>query len=73
MNNQQEQIPLNVVDAEEEAIAKREKLYKLARWTLTSLTLILTIGAWQAYVTIANIPHYILPSPVLIAQTLIKD
>ena len=73
MNNQQEQIPLNVVDAEEEAIAKREKLYKLARWTLTSLTLNLTIGAWQAYVTIANIPHYILPSPVLIAQTLIKD
>ena len=73
MNNQQEQIPLNVVDAEEEAIAKREKLYKLARWTLTSLTLILTIGAWQAYVTIANIPHYILPSPLLIAQTLVKD
>lgn len=62
-----------ILDAEEEAYAKREKLIKLARWTLPSLVLLLTLASWQAYVTIAEVPHYVLPSPLLIAETLVKD
>lgn len=31
------------------------------------------LAIWQAYVTIANVPHYILPSPSRIAQSLVND
>jgi NitT/TauT family transport system permease protein len=33
----------------------------------------LFLGAWEAVVRINAIPHYILPGPVLVAQTLVKD
>lgn len=62
-----------VVDAEEERRAKQNQIMKIARWTLPSLVLVLLIGGWQAYVTLAEVPHYILPSPLLIAQTMVKD
>lgn len=65
--------PTPVVDEEEEQRVRREKVMKIARWTLPSLVLIIAIGAWQAYVTLAEIPHYILPSPLLIAKTLVTD
>jgi len=35
--------------------------------------LVLLLVVWQAYVTIAETPHYILPSPVRIAQALATD
>ena len=62
-----------VIDLEEEAIARREKLHRIARWTLPSLVMVLALGAWQAYCTIAEVPHYILPSPALIGKTLVTD
>ncbi len=62
-----------VVDEEEERRARQKQIIKIARWTLPSLVLIVLIGGWQAYVTIADVPHYILPSPLLIGQTLIAD
>jgi NitT/TauT family transport system permease protein len=31
------------------------------------------IGAWEAVVRINQIPHYIIPAPTLVAQTLVKD
>ncbi len=62
-----------LIDAEEERRARQKQIVKIARWTLPSLVLILLIGGWQAYVTIAQVPHYILPSPLLIAQTMIAD
>lgn len=61
------------VDLEEQALARKEKLHKIARWTLPSLVMIIALGAWQAYVVIAEVPHYILPSPALIAKTLVTD
>ncbi|WP_106745770.1 ABC transporter permease [Yoonia maritima] len=61
------------VDIEEENIARKERLFAIARWTLPSLMMVLFIGGWQAYVTIAQVPHYILPSPLLIAKTLVED
>ncbi len=62
-----------VIDAEEERRARQKQVTKIARWMLPSLVLILLIGGWQAYVTIAQVPHYILPSPLLIGKTLIND
>ena len=64
---------LRIVDVEEEAIARRKKLYKIARWTLPSLVMVFALGAWQAYCVIAEVPHYILPSPALIGKTLFTD
>lgn len=62
-----------IVDLEEEAIARRKKLHKVARWSLPSLVMVLALGAWQAYCTIAEVPHYILPSPALIGKTMFTD
>lgn len=61
------------VDIEEEALAKREKIYKVARYALPCLVMIIVLGVWQAYCTIAEVPHYILPSPALIGKTLFSD
>ena len=35
--------------------------------------LALVVVAWQAYVTLAGVPHYVLPSPVRIAEALVSD
>ena len=35
--------------------------------------LLALLAAWQAYVTIAAVPHYILPSPIRIAQAMTTD
>jgi NitT/TauT family transport system permease protein len=35
--------------------------------------LVLLIAVWQAYVVIANVPHYILPSPLRIWQAFLED
>lgn len=37
------------------------------------LMLFVLLGIWQAYVTIAAVPHYILPSPLRIAQAMATD
>lgn len=63
----------NDLDEEALAYAKRERWLKVARWTLPSLVLVVVLGAWQAYVYLAQVPHYILPSPLLIAKTLVSD
>ncbi len=64
---------LAAVDSEEEALARSRKLMSIARWTLPSLVMLFALGAWQAYVVIAQVPHYVLPSPWLIAKTVVSD
>lgn len=34
---------------------------------------LLALGAWEAAVRVNNVPHFILPGPLLIAQTLVLD
>jgi NitT/TauT family transport system permease protein len=34
---------------------------------------LLFLGAWEAVVRVNQIPHYILPGPVLVGQTLVRD
>lgn len=62
-----------LVDIQEERDARQRKMVGIARWTLPSLVMVFVIGGWQAYVTLAEVPHYILPSPTRIAQTLVQD
>ncbi len=63
----------NGLDVEEERRARQARIVSIARWALPSLLLVILVGSWQAYVTLAEVPHYILPSPVRIAQTLVQD
>lgn len=62
-----------LVDQEELDRARREKIMRMARWLLPSLVLILSVLAWHLYVTIAQVPHYILPGPGLVAQKMVED
>ncbi|MEL6573231.1 MAG: ABC transporter permease [Pseudomonadota bacterium] len=62
-----------IVDAEEERRARQKRVMAIAKWTLPSLVMVIVLGAWQAYVTIAEVPHYILPSPLLIFTTIFAD
>jgi len=46
---------------------------RAARLAIPAAMLILLVVAWQIYVTVAHVPHYILPSPVRIAQAFVTD
>jgi NitT/TauT family transport system permease protein len=43
------------------------------RWLLPALTVAAVILLWDRVVTWGSIPHYILPGPGLVVQTLVKD
>jgi NitT/TauT family transport system permease protein len=45
----------------------------LARFAIPAIMLALLVAVWQLYVTIAQVPHYILPSPVRIAEAFATD
>ena len=62
-----------VLDAEEAARARRDRINRIAKWTLPSLVMVLTVLAWHLYVTINEVPHYILPGPVMVFKTVIAD
>lgn len=65
--------PVPVIDEEEVARARRDRINRIAKWTLPSLVMVLTILAWHLYVTINEIPHYILPGPLLVAKSVVED
>jgi len=46
---------------------------RILRVLIPVAMLLLLIAAWQAYVTINDVPHYILPGPASVAQALIAD
>ena len=62
-----------VIDEEEAARARRDRINRIAKWTLPSLVMVLTILAWHLYVTINQIPHYVLPGPALVFRSVIDD
>ncbi|MBT8408401.1 MAG: ABC transporter permease, partial [Alphaproteobacteria bacterium] len=66
-------VTLPTVDIEEQQRARREKINRIAKWTLPSLVLVLSVLGWHLYVTLAEVPHYILPGPVLVAQKMAED
>jgi NitT/TauT family transport system permease protein len=46
---------------------------RLTEILVPAVMLVLLVVAWQAYVTIAQVPHYILPSPLRIWQAFLED
>ncbi|MFD2843999.1 ABC transporter permease [Paracoccus cavernae] len=61
------------VDPEEAARARRKRAEKIGRWLMPTLALVIAIVLWDRVVVWNQIPHYILPGPGLVAQTLVKD
>ncbi len=60
-------------DADEIARARARRREKIARWALPALTVALMILLWDRIAVWNAIPHYILPAPGLVAETLVKD
>ena len=61
------------VDLEERARERRERLDATARWLMPLLTIAAGLVLWDRIVAWNAIPPYILPGPVLVAQTLVQD
>jgi NitT/TauT family transport system permease protein len=62
-----------VIDAEEAAHLREARRERTLRWALPLILFVALIGVWQWYVTAYEIPHYQLPGPFLVIQTLIED
>jgi NitT/TauT family transport system permease protein len=62
-----------VVDAEEAARLRVARVERTLRWALPLVLFVGLIALWQWYVTAWEVPHYRLPSPLLVVQTLVAD
>lgn len=60
-------------DAEEERIARRKKTEAIARWLIPLTVMAIAIFAWHRVVIVNEIPHYVLPGPGLVLETLWTD
>lgn len=60
-------------DAEEESFARKKRVESIAKWVLPIAVLSLAIWYWDRLVVWNEIPHYVLPRPILVWQTLIAD
>ncbi|HBU15757.1 MAG: ABC transporter ATP-binding protein [Rhodobacteraceae bacterium GWE1_64_9] len=65
--------PIRLEDAEELKRARARRIEKVARWLLPAATIALAVLLWDRVVVWNQIPHYILPGPGLVLQTLVKD
>ena len=62
-----------ILDAEETARLRRARAERIGRWLMPVLTVVAALVIWDRIVVLNQIPHYILPGPGLVAQTLVKD
>jgi len=62
-----------VIDAEESARLRAARLEKTLRWALPLALFIGLMALWQWYVTAFEVPHYRLPGPFLVIETLVQD
>ena len=71
MNPPEDAVP--TLDKEEEFRARRNRINRIAKWTLPSLVMALSLLAWHLYVTLNDVPHYVLPGPVPVAKSIFED
>ncbi len=62
-----------IIDEDEARRARARKLDRIGKWTLPVLVMAITLFFWDRLVVWNEIPHYILPGPLLVFETLIKD
>jgi len=60
-------------DAEEASRARRQTFEQIARWTLPAFVMLLTLYLWDRIVVWNEIPHYILPGPGRVWNSLVTD
>ncbi|GFE49778.1 ABC transporter ATP-binding protein [Roseobacter cerasinus] len=60
-------------DADEIARQRRKRVETFGKWLLPAVVLVLMLVIWDRIVVWNEIPHYILPGPGLVFETLIKD
>lgn len=60
-------------DADEERFARAQRIEAIAKWVVPVVVLSLAIWWWDRIVVWNEIPHYILPGPGLVVQTLFED
>ncbi len=61
------------VDADETRRSRAAQRERIGRWLLPIVVIALTLLAWDRVVAWYAIPHYILPGPGLVAETLVED
>ncbi|GHE03084.1 ABC transporter ATP-binding protein [Defluviimonas sp. 20V17] len=62
-----------VLDEEEARRARARRRERLGRWLMPLIVLVMMIFLWDRICVWNNIPHYILPRPGLVAETLWVD
>ncbi|MGQ0566373.1 MAG: ABC transporter permease, partial [Gemmobacter sp.] len=62
-----------LVDADEAARVRARRVESVAQWVLPVAVLAIGIWFWDRIVVWNDIPHYILPGPGLVVETLQKD
>jgi len=68
-----ETVSVPVYDADEERFARAQRIESIAKWVVPIVVLGLAIWWWDRIVVWNEIPHYILPGPGLVVQTLFED
>ena len=63
----------SVPDAEEIKRARAKRNEKLAKWSLPVIVMVLSLVMWDRIVTWNEIPHYILPGPDRVWDSLVND
>ncbi|MEM9961197.1 MAG: ABC transporter permease [Pseudomonadota bacterium] len=61
------------IDQEELARQRRQQAEKIGAWALPAIVVILTVMGWDWIVRSNEIPHYILPGPGRVWDTLVAD
>ncbi|MEM9319170.1 MAG: ABC transporter permease [Pseudomonadota bacterium] len=62
-----------LVDAEEERLARRKRTEDIAKYALPIIVMVAAIWYWDRLVVWNEIPHYVLPGPGLVIETLWAD
>lgn len=60
-------------DADEERIVRQRRIESIARWLIPLTVMAIAIYAWHRVVVVNEIPHYVLPGPGLVLETLWTD
>ncbi len=68
MNPMQTELP--VLNVEQDRLARRERTLRIV---MPTLAIIIALGIWEGLVRYYQVPHYLIPAPSLVAQTLVKD
>jgi NitT/TauT family transport system permease protein len=59
-----------VLNSEQHRLARRDRNLRII---MPTLAIIIALGIWEGLVRYYNVPHYLIPAPSLIGETLIKD